>query len=114
MVHSARWQNLITNFLSSYQVVLARVECFTCNKIQHSALPSDLFFVKADDMNCVLDFFLSVGNTSENMTKIILQVMKTLLDLIFRLENVTVASNFSFSLYSNFRDINVVRFPGNQ
>lgn len=114
MVRSARWQNLITNLFSSYQVVLARVESFTCNKIQHSALPSDLFFVKAEDMNCVLDFFLSMGNTSENMKKIILQVMKTLLDLIFRLENVTVVSNFSFSFFSNFCDINVVHFPGNQ
>lgn len=58
MVHSARWQNfLITNLFTCYQEVLARVESFTCNKTQHSALPSDLFFVKAEDMNCVLDIF---------------------------------------------------------
>lgn len=54
MVHSARWQNfLITNLFTCYQEVLARVE----SKTQHSALPSDLFFVKAEDMNYVLDIF---------------------------------------------------------
>lgn len=46
-----------------------------------------------------------MGNTSENTEKIILQVMKTFLDLIFWLENVIVALNFSFSLFSNFQDM---------
>lgn len=94
MVYSARWQNfIIKNLFSYYQMELARS---LSHVIKHNTQLCHLIFSlwKQGIWIEVLLFFIK-GNTSEDVAKIILKVMKPLLDLIFRLENVNTTSNFS-------------------